>query len=124
MGQTLRKSALGEKENLEIDCLVWLDVSVNSTAENLQVQQQLRLLINNLVTFENVSNCFQYIRNISKQNRLILIVSGRLGREIVPRIHRLRQVVSIYVYCFDKAKNEIWANKYPKVKFKEKKLKN
>ncbi|CAF3749135.1 unnamed protein product [Rotaria sp. Silwood1] len=45
-----------------------------------------------------------------------MVVSGQLGRKIVPTIHSLRQVISIYVYCFDKKRNEEWACKYAKVK--------
>ncbi|CAF1118927.1 unnamed protein product [Rotaria sordida] len=45
-----------------------------------------------------------------------MIVSGRLGREIVPSIHKLRQVISIYVYCMDKRSNEQWAGNFEKVK--------
>ncbi|CAF1353988.1 unnamed protein product [Rotaria sordida] len=45
-----------------------------------------------------------------------MIVSGRLGREIVPSIHELRQVISIYVYCMDKKSHEQWACNFEKVK--------
>jgi hypothetical protein len=115
MGSSLRKFVLTDDRNLELFSLVWLDISVNSTEENLNVQQQLRTLFNHLKPFENSNECLQYIRNIPKQNRIILIVSGRLGQEIVPRIHRLRQISCIYVYCMDKEKNEKWAHKFPKV---------
>ncbi|CAF5071208.1 unnamed protein product, partial [Rotaria sp. Silwood1] len=45
-----------------------------------------------------------------------MIVSGQLGQEIVPSIHKLQQVVSIYVYCMNKKKNEQWARTFAKVK--------
>ncbi|CAF3945779.1 unnamed protein product, partial [Rotaria sp. Silwood1] len=45
-----------------------------------------------------------------------MIVSGRLGQEIVPSIHKLRQVISIYVYCMDKEVNRKWVDKFAKVK--------
>ena len=115
MGASVRKSVLADEQNVNIHSLVWLDASVNATSENINVQQQLRTLIDNFEAFENTNDCFNYIRHIPKQNRILLVVSGRLGREIVPRIHRLKQVLSIYVYCMDKQKNEIWAQKYPKV---------
>jgi len=115
MGLSLRKAVLDDEQNLEISSLVWLDASVNSSKENINVQQQLRTLIKHLKTFDNSNDCLQYIRNISKQSQIILIVSGHLGREIVPCIHRLKQIACIYVYCMDKEKNEKWAQKYPKV---------
>jgi hypothetical protein len=115
METSLRKPVLEDDHNLEILSLVWLDASVNSIPENIDVQKQLRTLINHLKTFDNSNECLQFIRNISKQNRIILIVSGRLGQEIVPHIHRLRQILCIYVYCMDKEKNEKWAHKFSKV---------
>ncbi|CAF3711166.1 unnamed protein product [Adineta steineri] len=116
MGASVRKSLLADDHNLEIFSLVWLDASVNTGQENINVQQQLRTLIHQLKTFDNTRDCLEYIRHISKTDRIILIVSGRLGQEIVPRIHRLRQVSIIYVYCMNKEKNSKWARKYSKIK--------
>jgi len=96
--------------------LVWLDSLVNTSEENLGGQKAIRSSIDHLKTFENVDKCEEYIRSISPDERIILIVSGRLGREITPRIHQLRQISSIYVYCLDKSANEQWAKQYKKVK--------
>lgn len=115
MGTSLQKSRLGVGENDEPYSLVWLDGSVNSSAENRNVQEQLRRLFDHFHTCESTSDCLQYIRNHAKQYQIILIVSGRLGREIVPRIHRYSHVICIYVYCMDKEKNERWARNYSKV---------
>lgn len=108
-------------DNLPIYPLIWLDRLVNISEENLDGQKLIRSSIDNLKTFENVNKCEEYIRSISSDERIILIVSGRLGREITPHIHELRQVSSIYVYCLDKSANEEWAKQYKKVKIKKKK---
>ncbi len=117
MGSSLRKSVIEADRNSEVVTLVWLDGSVNATIENRNVQQQLRSLVNHLKTFDNRNACFNYIQNNSKNNQIILIVSGQLGREIVPRIHRFSQIMCIYVYCMNKEKNEKWTQKFPKVNF-------
>ncbi|CAF1332663.1 unnamed protein product [Rotaria sordida] len=101
--------------NLETYSLIWLDASVIDSKENIDAQQQLRSLINHLKVFEQVDECEQYIRSVSSQDRIVLVVSGRLGQQIVPRINQLRQVSSIYVYCTDKKKNEQWAKEFAKV---------
>jgi hypothetical protein len=106
-----------QDDNLEIFSLIWLDSSVNQLAENLDCQRKLRTSINYLKTFENNYQCEQYIRNLSQNDRLILIVSGRLGQQILPCIHNLRQVIAIYVYCIDKQSNEQWTKKFRKVKY-------
>jgi tetratricopeptide (TPR) repeat protein len=104
------------EENLETFSLIWLDASVNDAQENLDAQQQLRTSINFLKTFEDGDVCEKYIRTTAKDDRIVLIISGRLGQIIVPRIHSLRQIISIYVYCKDKKRNEAWANQFKKIK--------
>jgi len=102
-------------ENLETYGLLWLDASVNSSQKNIQAQQQLRTSINHLLTFEDDQQCLQYVQFAPKDDRIILIVSGRFGRIIVPKIVQLRQIISIYVYCIDKKANEQWALHFSKV---------
>jgi hypothetical protein len=103
-----------DDKHLEIFCLVWLDANVN-VKETRDTEQKLRSIINHLKKFQDVKQCQQYIEQRSQKDRLILIVSGRLGREIVPSIYKLRQVISIYVYCMDKNSNKEWSSKFPKV---------
>lgn len=95
--------------------VLWLDNSVNTTQENIHGQNLFRASIGHLKTFDNADKCEEYIRSTPTDERLILIVSGRLGRILTPRIHQLRQVSSIYVYCLDKIMNEQWAKAYTKV---------
>ena len=79
---------------------------MNATEENIEAQKTLRESINFLRTFDDAEACENYIRSISPYDRIILIVSGRLGGTVVPRIHSFRQVLEIYVYCQDKKLNE------------------
>jgi hypothetical protein len=104
-----------DDKNLEIFSLIWLDENVN-VKDIRDTEQKLRSIINHLKKFQDVKQCQQYIERRSRKDRLILIVSGQLGQEIIPFIHNLRQVISIYVYCMDKISNEQWACKFPKVK--------
>jgi len=41
-------------------------------------------------------------------------------RYIVPRLHDLPQLNSVYVYCLDRIGNKQWADKYSKVMNKKK----
>ena len=102
--------------NLESFACLWLDQSVNSTEDNLVTQKELRQVINHLRTFDNSDECEQYILKIT-QEKVILIVSGSLGRQVVPGLHDLPQFAACYVFCQDKKINEQWANKYHKVKY-------
>jgi hypothetical protein len=93
-------------ENLETFSLVWLDAQVNNSIQKLNAQKELRAIINHLKIFEDENECQHFIEQMSKEDRLVLIVSGQLGRHVMSRIHHLRQVLSIYVYCIDKQANE------------------
>ncbi len=104
------------KKNLETYFLIWLDVTVNTSEENIEAQQQLRTSINHLTTFDDENECEEYIRSISKDDRIVLIVSGQLGQQFVPRIHQLQQIFSIYVYCMNKIENEKWTPNFNKVR--------
>jgi hypothetical protein len=101
-------------DNLEIFSLLWLDSTVDEPV-NQNTQRKLRTLINYFKKFQNVNECQHYIEQRSENDRLVIIVSGRFGREVVPNIHQLRQISSIYVFCMDKQANKKWADNFSKV---------
>ena len=45
-----------------------------------------------------------------------MIISGALGQQIVPRIHDLSQVDSIFILCANKRYHEEWAKNWSKIK--------
>ncbi|CAF1303903.1 unnamed protein product, partial [Rotaria sordida] len=104
-----------DDQQFEIFCLIWLDDNIN-TKNNRDTEQKLRAVINRLQKFQDVKQCQKYIEERSQNERVVMIVSGRLGREIVPSIYKLRQVISIYVYCTDKEGNKKWTDKFAKIK--------
>jgi hypothetical protein len=104
-------------DNLEIFSLVWFDTQVNTSTENRHIQFELRQIINYLKTFDDKQQCYQYIKSLSPHDRLILIISDKYGRQLIPQIHQFRQVLSIYVYCTckDKKIDEHWIKDFTKV---------
>ncbi|CAF1335203.1 unnamed protein product, partial [Didymodactylos carnosus] len=107
-----------EIENLEVFSLVWCDSDVDRIAEYRQTQMELRRSINFLKTFDNIEECEGYIvQNTPESEEIILIVSDAIGKTLVPRIHALKQVNSIYVYSKDREKNEQqWIEGYNKIR--------
>ena len=101
--------------NLEIFCIIWLDAGVNAK-DTRDTEQKLRSIINHLKKFQDVKQCQKYIEQRSPKDRIVMIVSGELGQEIVPSIYKHRQVMSIYVYCIDNEVHKQWADKFAKVK--------
>ncbi|CAF5223503.1 unnamed protein product, partial [Rotaria magnacalcarata] len=115
MGATL-KPIRQIDNNANVYPLIWLDNTVNRSQQHINDQKLIRSTIDHLKTFENANKCELYIRSISNDEQVILIVNDRLARDIIPRIHALRQVSSIYIYCLDKSINEQCIKQYKKVK--------
>ncbi|CAM4820955.1 unnamed protein product [Rotaria magnacalcarata] len=88
-------SASDVQVNLETFYLIWLDAAVNVTDENIESQKLLRASINYLEIFDNDEKCENHIQSLSVHDRVVLVVSGRFGQFIVPRIHSLRQLSAV-----------------------------
>ena len=111
---TVKELGINYNES-ETVSLLWLDAQMNRTDENRRAQDQFRKLIDNFKTFDKEDDCLQYISNINLDEKIIFIISGRLGRSIIPQIHSLKQIISIYIYCMDKEANEQWSKQFTKV---------
>ena len=103
-----------DDNNLETFTLFWLDALINKN-ENRETQAQLRTVINYVKTFQDPIELLHCIQHSSSSDRIILITSGRLGQNVIPQIHSLIQVVSIYIYCMNKVYYEEQWHSYKKV---------
>ncbi|CAF3686775.1 unnamed protein product [Rotaria sordida] len=101
--------------NFESFTCVWLDQTIDQTDESRLAEQELRRIINHLFTCNDEKQCEQYIQDVT-QEKVVLIVSGRLGRSLVPHIHDLPQLSACYVFCAQEKPHREWADHYPKVK--------
>lgn len=100
--------------NVKSSIYLWLDQSVNTSENNIEFQEKLRHIVDNLRTFDNIQQCEQYIRKVTNE-KIVLIVSGAFGRQIVPQLHHLHQLSACYIYCQDEKANKQWSEKYSKV---------
>ncbi|UJR28164.1 hypothetical protein I4U23_009418 [Adineta vaga] len=99
---------------------VWCDASVgtqnyvddaNNTLKNIaNVVNKNRQIVH---TFNEIKACQEFIMQV---NNVCLIISGAYGIDLVPQIHNLEQIHSIYIFCMHKAKHELWASHYRKVR--------
>lgn len=110
-------------ENLETFTLLVLDSDERITQYNQDIQKQLRRSINFLKIFAEVIKCDEYIRQMNAE-KAVLIVSSTFGKEILPNIHNLQQLCSVYILVDNETtiddvriheeKNE-WTKQYNKV---------
>ncbi|CAF1122140.1 unnamed protein product [Adineta steineri] len=106
---------MSEDNNFETYSLIWLDASVNSK-DSIETQAIFRSFINHLQIFEKLDQCEQYIQSVSLDDRIVFVVSGSFGQQIISKIHSLQQIFSIYIYCENQEFHHRWSQQYNKVK--------
>ena len=104
-----------KEDHFEIFTFIWLDADVHAIV-NQNIQQGLCSIVNNFKRFQDGDVCKQYIERRKKHDRLVLIVSSQLARQVVPSIHERRQVSAIYVISMEEKSDEQWTHEFAKVR--------
>ncbi|CAF3752481.1 unnamed protein product [Rotaria socialis] len=95
--------------------IVRLDANANENSKSFRkFLTQLRKSYTTLKEFSNVDECIEYIKSV-KDEKIFLITSGSLGEKMVPTIHDLAQLRSIFIYCKNTAHHKEWAQQWPKI---------
>jgi tetratricopeptide (TPR) repeat protein len=96
--------------------IIWLDFNIHqSNQDNQNSIAQLRRIVNSIQTFTDSDRCIDYLTDVQNE-KVVLIVSGSFGQQVVHLIYEITQLVSIYVFCGDKVEHSQWASNYKKVK--------
>ncbi|CAF3969933.1 unnamed protein product, partial [Rotaria sp. Silwood1] len=96
--------------------LIWLDANLNESREDFQKSIQcLRRVVASIRTFTDAELCVNFLREV-KEEKTFMIVSGSLGRRIIPDIQAWPQLDSVYVFCDDKSVHEQWVKTTSKIK--------
>ena len=97
------------------DVLIWLDSNIDNDNDDCQnTITQLRHVIKVVNTFTDTEQCIQFLKKM-KNEKAYLIVSGALGQQIMPRIHNMSQLESIFIFCGNKQYHEQWAKDWSKI---------
>lgn len=94
--------------------IVWYDAHAYD-AEHASTREALEGTLGNIFIMNDKVEWQRLIGRDCISQRLILIISGQFGCEIVPKIHESPNILSIYIYCQDKARNQAWSKNYSKV---------
>jgi hypothetical protein len=96
--------------------LIWLDRKTdNSKVDCQNTFTQLRRVVNDINTYTDGDQCVEFISTITN-NKVCMIISGALGQHIVPCVHNMSQVDSIFIFCGNKEWHEQWAKEWPKIR--------
>ncbi|CAF3231407.1 unnamed protein product [Rotaria socialis] len=101
-------------EHVENFIIVWLDQSIGHTKHNEQSKTQLQQIVNSVITFTDQKKCHTFMSSI-KDEKIFVVVSGKVEENFVSSIHDEKQLESIYILSSDKAKEETWISQYPEI---------
>ncbi|CAF0957054.1 unnamed protein product [Adineta steineri] len=117
---TVLKDAEGRRriniQQMQNVLLIWLDSNIDETNDDYQnTMTKLRRAVSAISTYTNDDQCLEFIQTVV-DNKIFMIISGSLGQHIVPRVHSMSQVDSIFIFCGNKKHHEQWAKDWPKIK--------
>jgi len=96
--------------------LIWVDSNMDEKSKDCQnTIAHLRQVMNTISTFTDGQECIEFLQEI-KDDKVCMIISGSLGKHIVPRVHDMFQLDSIFIFCRNKQYYEQWARDWPKIK--------
>ncbi|CAF3895444.1 unnamed protein product, partial [Adineta steineri] len=103
-------------QNMQNVLLIWLDSNIDETNVNCQnTIKQLRRAIKDIKTFTDGDQCLEFIQTIVNK-KACMVISGSLGEHIVPRVHNMSQIDSIFIFCNNQNHHEQWATDWSKIK--------
>ncbi|CAF3133069.1 unnamed protein product, partial [Rotaria sp. Silwood2] len=116
IGKRDRRHRVPAQEIVQNYLLIWLDEKIDRSTDDFRNSiRQLRRTVNTIEVFHDTDECIGYMSQLQNENSF-LIIAGSLCESVVPRIHNMTQLYSIYVLCQKKAKYEEWAKNWSKVK--------
>src|SRR5262249_54663565 len=96
--------------------LIWLDNNIDdNSADCHNTITQLRRAVDTIKTFTDGEECIQFLKNMDN-DKACMIISGSLGQHIVPCVHNMFRLDSIFIFCDNKKRHEQWAKEWSKIK--------
>ncbi|CAF3600309.1 unnamed protein product [Rotaria sp. Silwood1] len=96
--------------------LIWLDANINRSNPNCcKTLTRLRRVVSSIDTFTAIDPCVNFLKNV-RDEKAFMVVSGSLGQSVMPIVHSMAQLDSIFIFCSNKARYEHLMTEGPKVK--------
>jgi tetratricopeptide (TPR) repeat protein len=104
------------QRSIENVLLVWVDESIDPTNQGTQhTLEQLRGIVNEVNIFIESNSCVDFLHQV-KDEKILVLISGSLAQQLVPRIHQMVQLHAIYIIGWNKDRHEQWTKEWSKVK--------
>ncbi|CAF1634499.1 unnamed protein product, partial [Rotaria magnacalcarata] len=95
--------------------IIWLDPNVDEFNVNFPNSiARLRNIMSWIKVFTLPDDCVDYLTDVTDEN-VFLFVENSFRKQLVPLIHELPQLFSIFVFCNDDDKQQTWTKEWTKV---------
>ena len=94
---------------------VWVDQDVYQNRRIEMAIKRLRQNESRTLSMNDYDNCERWLMKYNGRERISLIASNQFGKKIVPHVHDLSSIDSIYMNFSDSKTKNKWTQKYPKV---------
>ena len=96
--------------------LVWIDPTTDeSTANYYDSLAQLRSIVNDVTSFKQQDDAIDFLTDMHGMSAF-LIVTDAVGQQILPFIHDISILDTIYIFTSHPNQNEPWTEKWAKIK--------
>ncbi|CAF3882578.1 unnamed protein product [Adineta steineri] len=96
--------------------LIWVDGNIDEGNKDCQdMLTQLQSVVNDVHTCTEPDQCIQLLNKIHKEQTFV-ITSGSLGQNLVPEIHDMPQLNSVYILCGNEPRHQEWTQSWIKIK--------
>ena len=109
------ESSRPHQKRLQSYLLIWADSNINERNANCQIAvMQLRSIINEVKLSTTSAQCINFLNEMDELKAFV-ILSGAFARELVPKIHHMPRLDTIYIFCGNKQRYAEWAKDWSKI---------
>lgn len=96
--------------------MIWIDHNELNTKDNKETHTELGRNFGRLCVTKTEEGCMTALRNSTPSTKFVIIVSGQIGQDFVPKHKDNQKISSIYVFCGNLEKYKSLAVDYDKVR--------
>ncbi|CAM4896199.1 unnamed protein product [Rotaria socialis] len=96
--------------------VIWVDGNIDKNSEDCRnTLAQLRAVVSEVKLCTTPEYCVEFLNEMD-EGKAFIISSGALGQSFVNNIHGMSKVNAIYIFCGNKARHELWAKEWQKIR--------
>ena len=96
--------------------VIWLDSSVNENSIDYENNvDSLHDVVSTVKIFDDNDECVDFLKFVA-HDKVCIIISEAHGQQIVPLVHNMPQINSIFIFCRNEKTHEEWTKNWRKIK--------